>query len=283
VALLPRLSRAVHARDKADAQATMDQAITFSMALTLPAAAALIAIPMFLIDGLYTRGEFTAADAFQTGSALFWYGLGTPAFVLQQLYSRAFYARQDTKTPMIISLISVVVNIVVGVSLVFGVRQVLAWFGVPGWSGTDPTVMGFQGIATATALAAWLSVIQMAGTLAARREYSPSAAAWSRLTRIFLASAVLGALLALAQHYRPEIQAQFAGFHLGRHLVGAKEIAIVLTVTVGGLLFPPLLLAFGGIRPSEVRAAFRRSPKEPTFDQELEQDFGKTPGGPDLL
>ncbi len=263
VALLPRLSRAVHAKDGGEAQSTMDQAITFSMALTLPAAAALIAIPMFLIDGLYTRGEFTAFDAVQTGRALFYYGLGTPAFVLTQLYSRAFYARQDTASPMRFAMISVAVNIVLGITLV--------------------RTIGFQGIAAATAVAAWLNLIQMALALARRGFYRPSPQAWSRLTRMLLAALVLAALLALAAHFRAQIQAPFASFHLGRRLIGAKEVAILLTVSVAALLYPPLLMGFGGLKLSEIKAALRRQPKEPTLDQEVEQDLGKTPAGPDLL
>ena len=263
VALLPRLSRAVHAEDSGTAQSAMDEAVTFSMALTLPAAAALIAIPLFLIDGLYTRGEFTLLDARQTAHALFYYGIGTPAFVLSQLYSRAFFARQDTRSPMIFALVSVATNIVVGVGLVYTV--------------------GFWGIAAATAASSWLNVGQMAYTLARRGDYRPSAKAWSRLVRIFLASAALGLILAAIQHFRPEIQTAFSGFHLGRRLVGAKELAIVLTCLAGAALYPPLLFAFGGLRLAEVKAAMRRQPRTPSLEQELEDDMGKTPAGPDLL
>ncbi|MDB5431001.1 MAG: mviN, partial [Caulobacter sp.] len=117
VALLPRLSRAVHAKDTDDAQMAMDQGITFAMALTLPAAAAMVAIPFFLSDALYVRGLFHVVDAQQTAGALMFYGLGVPAFVLQQLYSRAFFARQDTRSPMRFALVSIAVNIVVGIAL----------------------------------------------------------------------------------------------------------------------------------------------------------------------
>ena len=263
VALLPRLSRAVHSKDKAAAQSAMDESITFALAFTLPAAAALVAIPVFLIDGMYTRGQFTSFDALQTGRALFFYGLGTPAFVLSQLYSRAFFARQDTRSPMRFALISVAVNIVVGVTLV--------------------RLIGFQGIAAATAMAAWLNVGQMAFALAGRGDYRPSARAWSRIVRIGLSSLALGALLALAAHFRAQIEAPFSGFHLGHHLAGPKEAAIALTVLVGGALYPPLLFAFGGLRLSEVRAALRRTPRTPSLDAEIEQDLGETPAGPDLL
>ncbi|HTX48659.1 MAG TPA: murein biosynthesis integral membrane protein MurJ, partial [Caulobacteraceae bacterium] len=111
VALLPRLSRAVHAGDSKQARGALDQAITVAMALTLPAAAALIAMPFFLIDGLYTRGAFKVADAVATGQALQQYGWGVPAFVLAQITNRAFFAQQDTRTPMQVALASVAVNI----------------------------------------------------------------------------------------------------------------------------------------------------------------------------
>jgi putative peptidoglycan lipid II flippase len=263
VALLPRLSRALHAKDGAEAQATMDEAVIFSMALAVPAAAALSAMPFFLIDGLYTRGEFKVFDSLQTARALFWYGLGTPAFVMTQLYSRAFYARQDTSSPMRFAIIAAVVNIVLGVALV--------------------RTIGFYGIAIATAVASWLNLVQMAVALARRRDYWPTPATWSRVIRIVLASLALAGVLALAAHYRPWIEAPFSGFQIGKKLVGAKEIAVCLTVLAGGLLYPLLLVAFGGLKPSEIRAALRRAPKGPTLDEEVEQDLGKTPAGPDLL
>ena len=66
VALLPRMSVAVQKNDRAEQQTAMDEAIGFSLALCLPAAAALVGMPYFLIDGLFTRGEFHAYDAHAT-------------------------------------------------------------------------------------------------------------------------------------------------------------------------------------------------------------------------
>ncbi len=257
VALLPRLSRAVHSGDQASAQSSMDQAVTFAMALTLPAAAAMAAIPGFLSDALYVRGQFTAFDGQQTAAALFFYGLGTPAFVLQQLYSRAYFARQDTKSPMRFALISMVVNIVLGVALF--------------------QVIGVPGIAAATALASWINVGQMALRLSRRGDYSPTKATWSRLARIGVATAVLAAMLIAAGHWRALIEEPFQLFHLNGKAVGAKEIALALTVAVGGLAYLPLLFATGGLKLAEVKAALRRRTGP------VEEDLGNTPSGPGLL
>ena len=110
-----------------------------------------------------------------------------------------------------------------------------------------------------------------------------SAAAWSRVIRILLASLALAGILAAAAHFRPQIEAPFSGFHLGRHLVGAKEVAILLTAVIGTLLYPPLLFLSGGLTLAEVKGALRRPSKGPSLDAEIEQDLGKTPAGPDLL
>jgi putative peptidoglycan lipid II flippase len=241
VALLPRLSRAVHAGDIPQARSAIDQAITFSMALTLPAAAALIAMPFFLIDGLYTRGHFLHADALYTAAALQQYGWGVPAFVLAQITSRAFFAQQDTKTPMQIALVSVAINVILGVTL-------FHFFGV-------------AGIAAATSAAWWINVILMAMMLARRGIYAPSPAAWSHLARVLAASAALGLLLAAAAHWRPLIEAPLRSLRLGP--LRAKEFAI-LGVSLAALgVYPLLLFASGGLTLTEMRAALRRRANDP--------------------
>ena len=233
VALLPRLSTTVQSGDHGGAQSAMDEAMALSLAFSLPAAAALVGMPFFLIDALFTRGEFTLFDAHQTANALFWYGLGTPAFVLTRILNQAFFARQDTKSPMRFALVSVGVNVVAGVALFF-------------------LMHGVAGIAAATALAAWLNVAQMLRALLQRGYYAPSAAAVSRLVRIMIASGVLTGLLYLAGETRP----LYEPFLLHR-----KEIAVVLAVAVGAVVYLILLFVLRALTVQEIRAALRRSPR----------------------
>jgi putative peptidoglycan lipid II flippase len=247
VALLPRLSSAVQAKDADDAQGATDQAVVFSLALTAPAAAALIAMPFFLIDGLFTRGVFTPEDARETGKVLLQYGWGVPAFVLVRVLQPAFFARADTKSPMRFGLISVAVNIVLGVSLF--------------------PLVGVQGIAAATSVAAWLNVAQLAVLLARRGDYTPSARAWSKIGRILAASAVFGLLLAAASHYRSVLEAPLRGLALPG--LGAKEIAILSVSAVGVAVYGLLLLAVRGITPTEIRAALRRRPGDAAVPTDL--------------
>jgi putative peptidoglycan lipid II flippase len=236
VALLPRLSQALQSDDHDDAQAAMDQGLVFALALSLPAAAALMAMPVYLIDALFTRGAFLASDAKATGDLLFHYGWGVPAFVLLRVLQPAFFARQDTKTPMRFSLISVAVNIVAGVGLYF--------------------VIGVPGIAAATSLAAWISVVQMATSLARRDTYHPSAHVWSKMARVIAASLAMGLLLFAAATFRHVLEAPFGGGTFAG--LGAKEVTVLAVCLLGAFAYVVLLFAFGGVTPAEARAALRR-------------------------
>ena len=241
VALLPRLSTALQKKDHDDANAAMDQAVVFGLALSLPAAVALMAMPGYLVEGFFTRGAFTVSDARASASLLFHYGWGLPAFVLIKILQPAFFARGDTRRPMIYSLISVAVNIALGVSLFFSV--------------------GFSGIAAATAAASWITVAQMVWRLWHDDIWRPSARASGKIIRVTLACGALGAILALASHFRPLLERPLAHVRLGP--LHAKEITVLLVCIVGGLLYPVLLFAFGGVTPAEARAALKRNRGEP--------------------
>ena len=232
VALLPRLSQAVQARDQAGADAAMDEAVGISLALTLPAAAALVAMPFFLVDGLFVRGLFHVDDAHQTAHALLFYGLGTPAFVMNQLFTRAFFARGDTKTPMRYAIASVVVNVVAGLLLYM--------------------LIGYSGIAAATAMAAWVNVTLMAATLQRSGDYVPGWTVIERIRKLIAASVVMGVLLAVLSWLRPHYQ----------HLLWRKELAVVVVAMIGAAAYVVLLFAFRAISPDDLRGALRRSPRK---------------------
>ncbi|OJU08848.1 MAG: murein biosynthesis integral membrane protein MurJ [Caulobacterales bacterium 68-7] len=227
VALLPQLTRAVMSGDKTESTRTLDEATIFAMALTLPAAAALIIMPYFLIDGLFTRGEFTSFDARQTAQALLQYGWGVPAFVLAQITNRAFFANHDTRTPMIVALVSVAVNIAAGVTLFH--------------------LIGVPGVAAATSLASWVNVIVMSVILHRRGLYSPDRKAVSRLIRLVFASLALAALLAFAAYRQEALKALLS-----------KEVAILLVSASAALVYPVLLIASGGLTVAEIKSALRR-------------------------
>ncbi len=234
VAMLPRLSRLVQADDEAGARGALDEAVNLSMAFTLPAAAAMLAMPSLMLDGLFARGEFTSQNAVDGGLALFHYGWGVPAFVLAKIYAPAFFAREDTSAPMRFAVISMAINIALGAALFFMLRQ----------SGE----LGFPGLAVATSVAAWVNVLLMIASLARRGAYAPSPRATWRLSRILIVSAGLGAALWFAAVNRDALEA----------LLGSKELAVLALIIGGGLSYFAVLFLTGSVTVGEVRAALRR-------------------------
>jgi len=105
LALVPRLTRAFVSGDHEGGRRTLDDGITLSMAFTLPAAVALFVIPFFIIDATVTRGAFTSLDAARTADVLRQFAWGVPAFVLAKVLTPPFFAREDTRRPMIFAVI----------------------------------------------------------------------------------------------------------------------------------------------------------------------------------
>lgn len=248
-ALLPALSRAVHAEDHEHAQNTMDQAFVFAMVFTLPAAVALCAMSFFLVDGIYTRGHFHLSDSVQVGHLLLQYGWGVPAFVLTRILNPAFFARKDTFGPMKFALISVVVNIAVGVTM-------FHFIGIPG-------------LAMGTSTAAWVNAILMMITLAKRKTWIISGHALRRLLLVLLAAAAMAGFCLYCSHMRPAIEGAIGTIlpHrdgvaeisiLGHKAIGTKEIAVVAVSLTGVFVYIALLFATGAFRLSELKAMRRR-------------------------
>jgi putative peptidoglycan lipid II flippase len=185
VVLLPELARALRGGRLDVARHTQNRSIEFAAALTLPASIALFVIPAPIIAILFERGAFSAADTAATAPALAAYAVGLPAFVAIKVLQPGYFAREDTRTPMIYGAISMLVN----------VGAALALF----------PVAGHVGIAAATSIAAWINVAMLIWTLRRREQLVADAALKRRLPLLGLASiamglALYGALFALAPY-----------------------------------------------------------------------------------
>jgi putative peptidoglycan lipid II flippase len=236
LALVPRLTRAFVKGDEAGGRATLDDGIALSMLFTLPAAAALLVMPFFLIDSTVTRGAFTSADAERTASVLQHFAWGVPAFVLAKVLTPPFFAREDMSRPMRFAVASVVLNVVLGALLFFGLQR----------AGMD----GVIGLAIATSTAAWLNVLLLAGTLVRRGIYRPGGAVLSRLARIGAATGAMAAVLGLCALYYGQLS----------DWLWRKEIAVLAAVAAGGAVYAAAALGFRAVTRAELRAILRREP-----------------------
>jgi putative peptidoglycan lipid II flippase len=149
------------------------------MALTLPAAVALVVMATPIIAVLFQRASFGASDTTATAAALGAFAIGLPAFVLVKVFSPGFFAREDTRTPMIFAGISVATNVALSLALF--------------------PFLAHVGIAMATSLAAWINAGLLAGTLVRRGQYAADAQVKKRLPLLAAASVMMGACLYAAE------------------------------------------------------------------------------------
>ncbi|MGB3455893.1 MAG: murein biosynthesis integral membrane protein MurJ [Litorimonas sp.] len=230
VALLPTLSRSLRAGDEASAMATQNRAIELSMLFTLPAAVALFIVPDLLIAGLFQRGAFTADTTAQVAKALELFALGLPAFVLIKVLTPAFFAREDTKTPMVWAGVSAAINISLGLVLF--------------------RMIGFQGLALATSVAAWANVAGLSVLLLRSRRLVPDRRLVRRLPRITAASLLMGVALYHGRRFMPDLGETgllMDAAALGA-LTGAGAVVFVLAAAI--------LRAYG---LADFKEAFRRA------------------------
>ena len=230
VALLPALSRRLRAGDEAGARTSLNRAIEIAAFLTLPAAFALAVIPQFLISGLFERGAFTAETTEQVALALRMFAYGLPAFVLLKILTPAFFAREDTKTPMIFAGLSAFINVTLGVYLFF--------------------TIGFYGLALATSVAAWVNVICLAWLLIKDESFSPDMRLLSRLPRIAMASAAMAVgLIAIATPMLKYLTGNFA-----------KDFIVLGAVCgIGFIIYAAAAALLRAFNMSDIRDALKRS------------------------
>lgn len=120
VAILPTLSR--QAVDRADLglrqfKTTLGQGLRLAIVLIIPAAVGLFVLAGPVVALIFQHGKFGAVDTAHTALALRLYLLGLPFAAVDLLLVFAFYARQNTLTPAIVGLISLVAYMVVALGL----------------------------------------------------------------------------------------------------------------------------------------------------------------------
>ena len=251
-ALLPELSRKIHSEPEA-ANAVQNRAVELAMLLTLPAAAALVAVAESISIVMFQYGKFTVQDAHDTAVALAAFSCGLPAYVLIRVFAPGFYAREDTRSPVIYAVVSMTTNIVLSVAFVWPP------FGWPS--------MGFLGIAVATAVAAWINAVLLGIMLVRRRHWRLDARFKSRLPRIVIAALVMaGALVPLAIWLAPRIRGQ----------VAERILSLGVLVAAGMLVYGALCLALKVADVGELRRMLKRrrggkkpekgEPAPPSFD-----------------
>jgi putative peptidoglycan lipid II flippase len=228
--LVPELSRALRGEDRAAIAYAQSRALELAVGLTLPATLGLLVLSEPIVKMLFEHGAFTAADTWATARALMWLALGLPAHVLFKAIAPAFFARENTRTPLVAVLKGVF----------FATTNAFLF----------SYLFGPEGIAAAIALGAWISALSLLREGAATFGFSLDAAARRRLPRIALAALAMGGLLWLATRFLPI-----------ENLHGlAQAIALLALIICGIALYGLILDLFGVAGWREAVNAIKQNP-----------------------
>lgn len=221
-AAIPTLSRLVAEEKISEFRATLSGAIKLVFLLAVPSACGLIVLGGPIISLIYERGEFTVFDTDMTAWALAAYSVGLAGYAAIKVLSPSFYALDDARTPMYVSLGSIFIH----VPLSFGLMTLFSGFGV-----TTERVSGYGhvGVALATSIVSLFSFLAL--SLLMRRKIKRFDGRDILLT--FLKIAAASAIMSLAA---------YGSYHLlaGQFAVGgffAKAIGVLAPIFIGGIVF----------------------------------------------
>jgi len=122
-ATLPSLSMLATKGNYDELKSTMSFSLRLLLFVTIPAMVALLALSLPIISVLFQRGAFDAQAAILTAQALFCYALGLWAFSVIRVIIAAFYSLQDSKWPMKAAIITLIVNVVASIILMFPLKH----------------------------------------------------------------------------------------------------------------------------------------------------------------
>jgi putative peptidoglycan lipid II flippase len=216
--LVPELTHALRGNDRIAIAQASSRGLELALGLALPATLGLMVLSGPIVRLLFEHGVFTPADTAATAHALMWLALGLPAQVLIKALSPAFFAREDTLTPLLAVLKGFAIAIVL--SVVLG------------------HIFGPSGIAAAIALGAWSSAFALVRRVAATFGFSIDADARRRLPRITVAALIMGGLLWLVATFALPLTADTHGL---------AQALVLLILIGGGIAVYGLHLALFGV------------------------------------
>lgn len=174
-ATLPEIARSAVRRDIPEFRNTLSRSVSMVMVLTIPSSVGLAVLGPSIVAAIYQYHRFTAFDTHQTALALACYAAGLVGYAALKVVVPAFYALDDARTPMLVSLFSVLVNL--------GVATVMV-----------RTPLRHAGLALATSCVSIASCVLLLIVLRRKIEHVNGSELLSTLRKTITAAAVMGAL-----------------------------------------------------------------------------------------
>ena len=179
--LLPELSKIYKSNDIVAAKKIQNNAIRMGLLLSLPATFGIIILSHPIINIIYERGVFTSQDTTNTAEAISAFALGLPAFILAKILTPIFYANGDTKTPLKITLFSIIINTGMNLLLMDSLKHI--------------------GIAVGTSIAAWYNLGLLYSYTTKQNKLHIEAGIKLFCGKILLCCTLMSIIIALIKHY----------------------------------------------------------------------------------
>ena len=171
-ATLPAVGRHVARRDENAARTTIADGLSLMLMLNVPATVGLVVLATPIVRLIFERSAFTAADTAATAAALQFYAIGLVGYSIVRIASPVFYALGQNRTPVMVSVATVLINALLNVMLV--------------------GLMGYRGLALGTSIAALFNAALLIFFLRRRLDGIDGGRVARRLARITIASALMG-------------------------------------------------------------------------------------------
>jgi len=175
--MLPELSKHVKSNNSEQITNLQNRALELCLFLSIPAAVALVLASGEIITSLFGYGSFDEDSVNNTAIALTFFAIGVPAFSILKIFSNYFFARDDTKTPFYLSVVSVILNVLISVSFF---RE-----------------FGFVIIPIATSISSWINVFLHFYFIRKRNLYNFDKIFIYKFPRMILSVVVMGIVLYL--------------------------------------------------------------------------------------
>ena len=215
-AVLPAVSRHVVAHDTTASRETVAEGLALMMALNVPATVGLVVLAVPIVRVIFEHGAFLPSDTLATAAALQFYAIGLVGYSVVRIASPTFYALGRNRIPVIVSVITVIVNAVLNVMLV--------------------QAMGYRGLALGTSIAALFNATVLFVLLRRSLGGLNERRLVSSLARITVASGVMGAVALLVDRWLSSV---IPGGHVGWEVV---HVALAISAALAALMLGAWIL-----------------------------------------
>lgn len=226
-ATLPAISRSAALRQMDEFRLTLARSLGMVLLLTIPSSVGLAVLGPSMIGAVYQWGHFHAADTHQTAMALACYAIGLAGYSAIKILAPAFYALNDARTPMLVSLVSILINLAAASSMV------------------KLAGLGHLGLALSTSAVALFGSAALFILLRKRIQRIHGRALAASVAKILVASAVMGLICYFSSR----------GVH---HWLGTRKLAqiadVAVSIPLGALAYYAMCRA---MRVAELESAWR--------------------------